>query len=310
MAPTRVPWEERAGSIDLTVAGHVNVDHFLHVAGLPAPDRTVPIARQETHLGGTATNLARSAAAWGVRAGIISRVGHDFPATFTAVLEREHIDLAGIERVADATSSCCYIVEDGKGGQMTLIDQGPMGSARTAPVPLEVIAASRWLHLATGDPDYLLRIAREARRTGVPVSVDPAQEIHYRWDARRFHRLVGAAEILFGNTAEIDRASELLGTARRTELLAHVPLVIETRGGDGAVAYHRAGIERVRAVRPRPLRQVTGAGDAFRGGFFAAWLAGQPLGHCLIAGTRSAARWMSTGSRAPLVDRPDPGRSP
>ncbi|MCI4367734.1 MAG: PfkB family carbohydrate kinase, partial [Thermoplasmata archaeon] len=57
------------------------------------------------------------------------------------------------------------------------------------------------------------------------------------------------------------------------------------------------------AVVPRPLRQVTGAGDAFRGGFFAAYFDGQPTRHCLVAGTRSAARWMQSGAFGPAPTR-------
>lgn len=299
MGAPRAPFEDRPGEVDLAVFGHINLDHFLHVDALPAADRTVPISAQETHLGGTATNLARSAAAWGVRTAILSRVGDDFPPEYWALLQREHIDLSAVERVAGVASSCCYIVEDGRGGQMTLIHQGPMGSARSAPLPATRISTARWLHLATGDPDYQLRLAKMARARGVRVSIDPAQEIHYRWDAPRFRRLAESAEILFGNASEIDRAVTLLGARSRSGLLEHVPMVVETRGGEGAVAHTRTGPVRVPAVRPRPLRQVTGAGDAFRGGFFAAWFGGQTVRHCLVAGTRSAARWMSEGSRAP-----------
>jgi sugar/nucleoside kinase (ribokinase family) len=35
-----------------------------------------------------------------------------------------------------------------------------------------------------------------------------------------------------------------------------------------------------------------GAGDSFRGGFYAGWFEGEELRRCLIAGTRAAARWM------------------
>ena len=308
MGDVRPPWEERPGEIDLAVFGHINLDHFLHVEALPQADRTVPVSRQVTHLGGTATNLARSAAAWGVRTGIISRVGDDFPPEYWRLLEEENIDLSGVERVRGVGSSCCYIVEDGRGGQMTLIDQGPMGPGRTPWIPAERLERAHWLHLATGDPALQLRLAAAARRLGVHVSVDPAQEIHYLWDGARFRKLLDGAEALFGNTAEIDRAVSLLGARTRARLLEHVPLVVETRGARGAAAYTRAGTERVAAIAPARFAQVTGAGDAFRGGFFAAWFAGQTLRHCLVAGTRSAARWMSNGSRTPLGRRGGPGR--
>jgi nucleoside kinase len=288
------------------VLGHINLDHFLDVASLPSEDRTVPISRQSTELGGTATNIARSAAAWGVRTGIISRVGRDFPAAYWRQIESERIDLSAVEKVAGASSSCCYIVEDRRGGQMTLIHQGPLGDARGAPIPNERLRTTGWLHLTTGDPGFQLRVLAAARAHGVRVSVDPAQEIHYRWDARHFQRLLAGAEILFGNSSEIDHASELLGATSRDGLLAHVPMVVETRGRRGVTAVTRSGAVRVPAIIPRPLRQVTGAGDAFRGGFFAAFFEGQPLRICLIAGTRSAARWMESGAFGPPPARKRP----
>ncbi|MCI4367735.1 MAG: PfkB family carbohydrate kinase, partial [Thermoplasmata archaeon] len=236
MSESRVPWERRPDGLDLLVLGHINLDHFLDVEALPAADRTVPITRQVTELGGTATNIARSAAAWGVRTGIVSRVGDDFPSEYWRQIEAERIDLSAVERVRGVASSCCYIVEDRRGGQMTLIHQGPMGKAKTARVPLARLKSTGWLHLATGDPEYQLRVLKSARQLGVRVSVDPAQEIHYRWDARRFRQLVSGAEILFGNTSEIDHAAALLGAKGRVGLLEFVPMVVETRGRRGATA--------------------------------------------------------------------------
>jgi len=299
MAPRNGP----AQRLDLLVVGHVNIDRFLDVARLPAPDRTVPVLGARDRLGGTAANIALAASHWGVRTGLSSRVGEEFPETFEHELARAGIDTRGLVRVRGERSPTCFVVEDGRGGQLTLIDQGAMGDARRAPVPQALLRRTRWVHLATGDPAYQLRLLAAARKLGRPVAVDPAQEIHYRWGARPLRVLLEGAEILFGNVAELRRAAELLGVSGVDRLTDIVPLVIETRGPRGAVAHSRAGppIERP-AVRPRRVRQVTGAGDAFRGGFYAGWFAGQPLDRCLSAGLRSAGAWVEHGGhfgRAP-----------
>jgi sugar/nucleoside kinase (ribokinase family) len=293
--------------LDLWVVGHTNIDHLLHVARLPARDRTVPVVRRQARLGGTAANIARSAASWGVRTGLISRVGPDFPPAFRAALDQEHVDLRGLETVPGVPSSACFITEDGRGGQSTLIDQGPMGDRLHPEVPERLLEDAAWVHLTTGAPEYLLRVKAAARQRGLRVAVDPAQEIHYRWSRRPLERLLDDSEILFGNHHEIDRITTILGLRRWEELVDRVPLIIRTRGPKGAEALSRAGRCAVPGSKPRRIEVVTGAGDAFRGGFYAGWFEGEPLAACLGAGSRSARAWIEgrgPGGPNPMAGSP------
>ncbi|MGI0052822.1 MAG: PfkB family carbohydrate kinase [Thermoplasmata archaeon] len=289
MEPSFVREEPR---LDLLVSGHTNVDHLLTVEAMPAPDRTTPIRALRTVLGGTAATIARSSARSGVVTGLLSRVGEDFPAAFVAELRRDGVSLAGLERVPETRSPSCFIAEDGRGHQIAFMHQGPMGDLRGVTVPEELIGSARWLHLTTGDPAYQLRLARAARRLGVRVSADPAQEIHYRWSAPQFEELLRGSEILFGNEGEIGRALTLLRRRRSVELLDRVPAVVMTRGVKGAAAWTRAGRIEVPATPLRGAHPVTGAGDAFRGGFYGAFFRGEPLAETLRAGNRAAVDWM------------------
>lgn len=277
----------------LAVAGHVNIDHHFAVDRLPAPDRTVAVRRRHSELGGTAANLARAARRAGVRVGIVSRVGTDFPAPYRALLTREGIDLAGLESVAGAATPSCVIVHDERGAQMTFIDQGPMGDAARAPIPERFLAACRWVHLGTGDPAYLARLQQWSRAHGVRVALDPAQEIHYRWSPDQLRAALGHAELFFGNEAEVDRARRLLSCRSVEQLTELVPVIVVTRGSRGADAYARGGRVRIPGVRVRGVTDPTGAGDAFRGGFYAGWLRGEALADCLSAGARSASDWLT-----------------
>ncbi len=277
---------------DLLVSGHVNVDRFLSVTAFPSADRTVPVLRNRTELGGTASNLVRVASAYGVASGLVARVGDGFPLEFARRLARAGIDLRGLETVPGRPTPTCFILEDRKGGQRTLIDQGPMADAGRAPLPGGWIREYSWVHLTTGDPDFQLRLARRARAEGLHVAADPAQEIHYRWDRRRFAVLLEESEILFGNRSEIARALVLVGARSIDRLLDRVPLVVRTEGRAGASAFSRAGREHVPSVRPRSPRTLVGAGDAFRGGFYAAFFSGRPMRECLTAGARASAAWI------------------
>lgn len=284
-----------APRLDLLVVGHTNVDRFFDVPRLPGRDRTVPVDRTREALGGTAANLAIAASREGVRCGLASFVGADLPERFRARLAAHRIDLGGLVKVPGERTPSCLVVEDGNGSQFTLIDQGAMGDARGRRTPDRLIAASRWVHLTTGDPAFQLRILEVARRLGRPATADPAQEVHYRWSPEELRRLVVGSEILMGNQDEIEAVRVGLGLPRASSLLDLVPLVIETRGAKGARALSRAGTVVVPADRPRKVPHVTGAGDAFRGGFYAGWFRGAPLADCLRAGTRTARRWLTEG---------------
>ncbi len=280
---------------ELLVAGHVNVDHFLRLAALPGPDRTAPVLAERVELGGTATNLALAARSGGVRVGLLSRVGDRFPPEFRARLAARGIDLRGLTTVAGTPTPTCTILELGRGPARTLIQQGPMTRAPSG-LPGPWWRAYRWLHLSTGDPSYHLRLARAARAGRQHVVLDPAQEIFYRWDARRFRSILPFTEVLFGNRAEIDRAVAWARADRPAGLLRQLSLVVRTEGADGATAFYRGGSVHVDARAPRRVRTLIGAGDAFRGGFYGSWFAGEPLARCLAAGHRAARSRIERGT--------------
>jgi len=275
---------------DLVIAAHVNVDRFLRVVEFPGPDRTVPVLSDRVALGGTAALIALSAARRDVRVGLVARVGADFPSEFRRELRAAGIDLRGLEEVEGRGSPTCYIVEDAKRRQRTLIDQGAMGDPGGETRPGRWLREYSWIHLGTGDPRFQLRLAAAARAMGLRIAIDPAQEIFYRWNSPSFRRPLAPAELLFGNEAEIDRAAELAGVEGPSGLLERVPLVIRTEGRRGASAFTRAGTVHVPSARPRVVRTEVGAGDAFRGGFYAGWFAGEPLRRCLTLGARAAVR--------------------
>lgn len=277
---------------ELLVSGHVNVDRFLAVDRFPAADRTVPLRGNRAQLGGTAANIALVASGYGVATGLVSFLGEEFPGPFRERLTRSGVDLRGVRTVKGASTPTCFILEDRRGNQRTLIDQGPMQDLGTAELPADWMREYSWLHLATGDPAFQVRLAARARALGLKVAADPAQEIHYRWDRRRFRALLAHSELLFGNRSEIDRAEHFAGVHAPEGLLAQVPLIVRTEGRTGATAFSRTGTVRVPAVLPRRVVSAVGAGDAFRGGFYSAWFGGQPLEACLRAGTRAAYRWI------------------
>jgi len=270
----------------------VNVDRTLGIPRFPGPDRTVPITSARVELGGTAANLARVAARHGVSVGLVSRVGDGFLPEHRRLLEDAGIDLGGVRSVPGRPTPTCYILEDARGAQRTLIDQGPMSEAGRLTVDRRWLNRYAWLHIGTGPPELQLRLAALARRLGLRIAADPAQEIFYRWSAFALRRLLGLSELLFGNRAEIARAMALTHRSTVAELTELVPCVVRTEGSGGATAFSRVGSVHAGGQRPSTFRSIVGAGDAFRGGFYGAFFSGATLARALAAGNRAAVRWI------------------
>jgi sugar/nucleoside kinase (ribokinase family) len=277
---------------DLLVSGHVNVDRFLRVPEFPAGDRTVPVLAHRVELGGTAGNIARTAIRYGVATGLVSRVGDDFPPQFWQELDHARIDLRGVERIPGIATPTAYILEDRHGRQRTLMDQGPMGTTPRRFPARRWLREYSWLHLTTGDPRSQLHLLAEGRRSGLRATADPGQEVHYRWNAPMLRTLLAGSEVLIGNASEIATIARVAGAKNVRGLLERVPVIVRTEGRSGVSGFTRSGRYHAASRRPRKVRTVVGAGDAFRGGFYAAWFEGESFEDCLTAGTRSAAGWL------------------
>ncbi len=268
--------------------GHVVLDHILTVPYLPRPDTSVGILDQQRYFGGTAGNLARAAARLGMRVSLAAFVGPDFPADYRAALRKEGVDLHDLRTVRGRSTPEAWVFSDGRGHQMTIIDQGPWNLAARLPVPRHSVRDVELVHLGTGRPAYYARVAELAEELGRPIAFDPAQEITYLYNRRSFRSLFRKATYFFGNEHEIAQAMRYMGVTAARDLLHPVEAVIVTRGARGSTIITAQGRMAVPAVRPRRVVEVTGAGDAFRAGFYAGLAHGYDLRRCGILGSAVA----------------------
>lgn len=135
----------------------------------------------------------------------------------------------------------------------------------------------------------ITRLLNRLRAAGVSTSIDFGW--HPEISARPgFWKWLGAATMFFPNLME---AQQLTGERLPEKALARLAevaaLPIIKLGAQGAIAWDRGRIVRAAASKVRVV-DSTGAGDAFNGGFLAAFVHGRPLRQCLQAGNRTAAR--------------------
>jgi len=249
--------------------GHVAMDYIVTLRRLPTPNTSIEILDRERYFGGTAGNLARVAARLGVRVSLASFVGTDFPDDYRAALERDGVDTTDLRTVRGANTPAAWVFSDSKGDQMAIVDQGPMKDAARLPLLRHSVQDVDLVHIGTGRPEYYARVARLASSLGRTIAFDPSQEIHYLYTPRLFRELLSRSTYFFANEAEIVRARRLARVTSTEGLLKAVEVVVATLGSRGSVIYSRDGRIRIPRVRPREVVDVTGAGDAYRAGFYA-----------------------------------------
>jgi sugar/nucleoside kinase (ribokinase family) len=280
----------------LGVYGHVNVDHLLHVPALPASETTVPVNRSMVRLGGTAGNIASGATAMGVPTALASVVGSDFPPEFRRQLSAEGLDVTDVHTLDGPTPRVWVLAAPG-GAHAAIIDQGVMGDAHQRPSLDYAWLSSTWVHFTTGNPEEWLTLARQADEAGKRVTVDPAQELGYRYSARTFERLLEAADLFVCNEHELPRALRLLNYGDPVQLLDHVPRILETRGVRGLRFLTQDLRLEIPAcpLRGAPPTDATGAGDVLRSGLYAALHRGEEWSEALRAGATAAALFLEAG---------------
>lgn len=270
------------------VFGHVVLDHILSVPRLPQPDSSIQILNRQRYFGGTAGNLARSAARLGVKSSLASFVGEDFPRDYAEALARDKVDLQDLRRVRGYRTPTAWVFSDPAGRQMTIIDQGPWQTAPRQPVLRHSVRDVELVHLGTGRPEYYAKVARLAEELGRPIAFDPAQELRYVYSRRTFRALFRKATYFFGNEAEVAQAMRFLGASSVVDLLRPAEAIVVTRGAKGSAVITRDAKHRIPAVKPRRIVDVTGAGDLYRAGFYAGLNRGLDLRRCGILGSAVA----------------------
>lgn len=272
----------------VSVFGHTNVDHITLVPSFPPMNQSIQIEGFRHLWGGTAANIAMVAARQEVPVSLASFVGKGFPAQFHEDLLSSGMDLADLTDVEGYPTPECFIFSDGDENQMAFVIQGPMDVADELDLQTHSIETAGIVHLATGNPGYHLRVAREAGGRGKTVGFDPGQELHYKWTPETFAEMLERTDTLFLNQPELRRALDYTGLAAPEDLLDLVDSLLITKGRDGSALMDQNGSVQVPMVPADPVEDTTGAGDAFRGGYYSGLWRGLEPRDCLLLGAATA----------------------
>lgn len=243
----------------------------------------------EVAIGGTESNMAIALARLGLRTAWVSRLP-DNPLGRRVVhdVKAHGVDVAHVLWAPAAEKAGVYFIEPGRAPRANTVIYERKGSAVANVNPDELdyafLSSGRFLHLtgitpalSPGCREAWLRSARQARAAGCRVVVD----VNYRsrlWSADAARETLeavfphadvvlcalGDLQLLFGMPREPGLAAESFAAAY------HLPLVVLTLGGEGALAWHDGQVER-HPVFPTEVVDRIGSGDAFAAGFLYGW---------------------------------------
>jgi sugar/nucleoside kinase (ribokinase family) len=265
----------------LGVFGHVAVDVICSVDRFPRPNTCEAIVDRRTEFGGTAGNMAVFAASLGVPTALASLVGDDFPSDYMDFLKSKRIDLTDLKTIKGRRTPSVIMVSDASHNQVGFVDQGAILAQDKLPLQKHTIDTSQIVHVGTGRPAYALQVCKRARKMKKTVAFDPAQEIHYVYDARAFSKVIKEADIFFCNESELSVAKKYLRRSRAEDLLDIVDTLIVTMGKRGSRIMTSGGEDvKILPCRAKRVVDTTGAGDAYRAGFYAGMRKRMDLADC------------------------------
>jgi len=265
---------------NLLVFGHTNIDHIFSVQFLPEKNQTTEVFEHKVLFGGTGANLALQAASLGLKVYLSSYVGGDFPEKFRNKLKKAGVQLDYFFVRKEAITPTCWIYNDRKQNQMIFIEQGAMKEMENYPLPEIHLNNFDFVHVGTGRPIYYLRLFESWKREWnkseeKPVlAFDPGQEMHYVYTKERFSAMMKYVDIFFGNREEWKISLNYLGFSEASYINKISSLAIRTLGKEGAEIFCEGKRLFIPSVKVFKKRDTTGAGDAFRAGFYAALLRG------------------------------------
>ena len=265
----------------------------------------VDIDRLLYEVGGGGTNAAVEFARHGHESIYIGNIGKDSAGeAVLACLDEEGVDSSYVEYASRKSTGCSVIMLDTHSGERTILTYRG-ASAKFDNLNEEDLAEIHpdWLYATSlrGDMDTLLRFFEKAKELGAKVMFNPGKlELA---EKKKLVGLLDLVDVLLVNKRE---AAEIVPGTILTELLSHlsnyVKTAIITDGNMGAIATDGDKTYRFGIYEDLPVKDTTGAGDAFGSGFLAHFASGKSFYDSLVfAAANSTAVVTKYGAKAGLL---------
>ncbi len=280
--------------MDILLSGSIAYDYLMRFPGL-FHEQILPERLQNISLsflvesmtrqrGGIAPNIAYTMALLGEKPRLIAAVGEDF-SDYRTWLEQAGIDTTWAKVIPGKFTASFFATTDRINAQIASFYPGAM--AHAAELSLKNLEKRPDLVvISPDDPLAMKNRAAECRELGIPYLYDPSQQI-LRLEGHEIARDMEGAHFLFVNDYEFGLIAKKTGMDL-AGMLKHVDIIVVTKGAEGAIIY-AGGQEILVPITPEErIVDPTGVGDAFRGGFLAAYARGWDWTLCGQVGSLAA----------------------
>jgi len=221
--------------------------------------------------GGVAANVAYTMKLLGADPLILATVGNDF-GDYRRWLEAQGLRTDQIVEIPDELTATFFVSTDLDQNQIANFYSGAMSYARYYSLESRQLSSAGMVMISPNDPTAMLNYAAECKRLSIPFAFDPSQQLA-RLSGDDLRESVPGASHLLCNEYELAMIQNKTGWTLE-HIVGLVGALVLTLGKQGSAIY--TGGEEIR-IPAAPLERIddpTGAGDAYRGGLFAARMAG------------------------------------
>lgn len=265
----------------IVVTGSIAYDYLMHYPGrftdhllahrLDTVSLSFLVDSMVRQRGGVAANIAYTLKMLGGNPVILATVGQDF-GDYRKWLEENGISTHGIIEIEDDFTASFFVSTDEAQNQIANFYTGAMAHARRFTLTGQGFTDADLVIVSPNDPEAMTNLARECRDLGIPFAYDPSQQTA-RLDGQALREGIPGARYLMVNAYELALIENKTGWTL-DEVRNRVGYVIVTDGARGSTIFGEDGELFIPIAAPTTIKEPTGAGDAYRGGFFAAISAG------------------------------------
>ena len=278
------------------LTGSIAIDYLMKFPGLFS-DHLLPEHLDKVSLsflvpelsrrdGGVGANIAYTLAMLGGKACLFSTAGQDFP-DYAKRLEAVGVDTSCVKIIPEKFTASFFATTDKNNAQIASFYTGAMANAAELSLREAPYEPDDFVMISPTDPTAMARYIEEALELGLKTLFDPGQQV-ISVDAALLRRGLETAHGLFVNEYEFELIQKHTGYS--AEVLLEKPVFsVITLGENGARVHSSEGDVYVPALKNLDIKDPTGVGDAFRGGFLRGYLAGLSLKTCAEMGTITAA---------------------
>jgi adenosine kinase len=280
--------------MDILISGSVAYDYLMTFPGLfkeqILPERLESISlsflvdSMTRQRGGIAPNIAYTLALLGEKPRLFATVGEDFE-DYRTWLEKFGVNTEYAKVIPGKFTASFFATTDRANAQIATFYPGAMGDAASLSLK-DVKKQPDLVVVSPTDPTAMMKHAAESRELDIPYLYDPSQQV-LRLDGKEIARDMDGAHFLFVNDYEYGLISKKTGLDLKG-MLEHVDVIVITKGAEGAIIYADGNEVVIPVVPEDRIIDPTGVGDAFRGGFLAAYAHGWDWSLCGQVGSLAA----------------------